>query len=744
MVHELVKKVAFPEGFPEATAGVLLLERKLLITGHENGFVVKWNLDDHTHEILFDSDSSVTTMSKLGDKWIAVGYHSGGLYVIDIDDKVHVTTVKNPEHTKYSRVWRTAWLNNEHLLITSTYGEVRDFQLEAGSKVAETYIRAHSDSVFGIDSIAGKYVATGDYKGNIVIWKFVDGVYQIAQKLNVVGNVQDICWYGEECFAVINASGRIFWIERESSEGIWQIVVEVDIAQSRGICINVTDDGETIFAGTYNEIIQFDLDSHQLETTTVENPRKIFSHINEMYILTGKGLLAFEKKPVKIARELINYKFSKISLLGHTGTGKTTFCNGIISGDVSNIYSTFGKRIFSWELKDKNGVKKRIVFHDHGGQEMVLDTFVPFLKDSDIILLFYKQTDQATFRRSLEILDEIRDKISESTRVYLIQTFVDHEMDAIPSEVIKNLIDDRRVLDVIKVSPAKKIGFDEFKEKVIETINWEKARTMIQSPFINGISETFKILQEKDRRIIPFDEFKQIYQETIHSAISVRHLRFLLDDYTNQGVIEYYPDISDLIVFNDATFNKLRTEIPIFVGHMKGLVEIEHLQKKFDHESFLKMLDEMYLKSGIAIKNESLRVFPHELSAEPLEIPEDFQANLRTVEPDTVFLRHQQIQIAPLIQLLSELSLQCIAVSKNEGLFAWEKNAFVYYFVQEERRGILEKYIKFMFSIGGTKEKVMERLKKQFSTILERLYGPAVELSSQSNKKKVQKHMNLM
>ena len=34
--------------------------------------------------------------------------------------------------------------------------------------------------------------------------------------------------------------------------------------------------------------------------------------------------------------------------------------------------------------------ERRIIFHDHGGQETVLGTYLPFLTDSDIILIFFQ------------------------------------------------------------------------------------------------------------------------------------------------------------------------------------------------------------------------------------------------------------------------------------------------------------------------------------------------------------------
>jgi len=169
---------------------------------------------------------------------------------------------------------------------------------------------------------------------------------------------------------------------------------------------------------------------------------------------------------------------------------------------------------------------------------------------------------------------------------------------------------------------------------------------------------------------------------------------------------------------------------------MKGVVNIKDLNKRFDNEMFLAILDEMYLQSGISIKNGDLRIFPHRLSEKPLEIPEEYTDDLAGQEPSKIFVSYQKVEIGRLIELLSELHLQCVYVTKNEGLFAWEDNAYVYYFVQEERKGIFEKYMRFNYVVGGKKEKTMERLRKDFFKAVERAYGPTIDIINEKSKKK--------
>lgn len=289
---KLSTKVSFPKDFPQATTGILLLERNTLITGHENGFLVEWNIIDGSYQILLKSDSPVTTVAYSGSNRIAVGHHSGGLFVLDLNDKTKVETLRIPKYSVNSRIWRTLWPTDQNLLLTSTYGEITSFY-ESGENWIENYmgLKGHSDSVFSIDSINGKYIATGDYKGRIVVWEFGNNQFSIVHRLGVVGNIQDICWHNEQVFAAITNTGKIYLLESQSrKEKAWQTVVEVNVANNRGVCINITKDGKTIFAGTDGEIIQFDLDSYQSETIDVSNVKRIFSSEDQIYVLTSNGL----------------------------------------------------------------------------------------------------------------------------------------------------------------------------------------------------------------------------------------------------------------------------------------------------------------------------------------------------------------------------------------------------------------------------------------------------------------------
>lgn len=67
-------------------------------------------------------------------------------------------------------------------------------------------MKGHRDSIFGIGSNNGRYIATGDYKGNMIVWELNGSEYDLVQRLSVVGTIQDICGHNEQCFTDINES----------------------------------------------------------------------------------------------------------------------------------------------------------------------------------------------------------------------------------------------------------------------------------------------------------------------------------------------------------------------------------------------------------------------------------------------------------------------------------------------------------------------------------------------------------
>lgn len=725
--------------FPNVITGVFLPNENLLITGHQNGLVIKWDTTKTTYDLLYKCPSKVETISCIDDNKIVVGSNAGNLLVIDLENPKSPDVIQEATYSVHSRVWRTFSPRSDGLVVTSTYGVMNLLDKKPSGQWEKVALSGHSNSVFGLSGYDGNLIASGDYRGNILIWKLKGDEYKIIQRLKINQAVEDIAWHGDETLVIIDQSGRISLFEKlRGNIERWQLVFEIDNASSFGSCIHITEDGKTVFAGTDDEVIQFDIDSQQVGLINIKGARKIFSEGNLVFVLTKGGFQCFERREVEVQAAFIKYRYAKISLVGHTGVGKSTLCNFIITGSAGDIKSTFGKRVWTWILPRDDKLEKRVIFHDHGGQETVLGTFLPLLADSDLILILFQKNDKSTFTTALETLEQLRKNLSPKTNIFLVQTFIDQDVRDFDENLLKRIVDEKKIDGHFEVCPPQGKGIEFLKTQLMKDISWENTRIMIQSQYASGAIETISALAEKDVNVIPFEDLKRYYVETLGLKVSGRHLKFLLRDLSNQGIVDYHPEVSNLVIINDEEFNKLRTNVPIFVETKNGIVSMDELASKFDHREYLAILDSVYQNYNIAIKNRDLRIFPEKLRTEQISIPEPYSVFLKDMpQPEERFLRFQKIEISRLIGALSELNLGCIDASQTDGLFSWGEMACVYYSFRILGDAIRGYKVKCTYFIGGKKKETIDRLKGEFETIVEGLYGPFTPNELNQVKKKV-------
>jgi len=720
MASEIILK--FPKDIPKPSSGVLMVNKNLLITGHENGLVVKWDLNLKSSEILYRFDSEVGTISLSKDNKLAIGSHAGDLIVITFEPSKVIEVIQEATYNKQDRVWRTTWVEDS-ILTTSTYGVMNVLRKVEGKWRKES-LPGHSNSVFALNKLDEKIVASGDYRGNIIIWKQDKGVFNKITELDANGTLQDVTFSKYNNLATINKNGIIFLFEMDFEEPNKSIMFfEIDSARGRGNCIHITEDGSMVFSGTDNEIIQFDLNSQQMELIDIKGNERIFSDDKKIYTLNHEGLLTFDRKEIVTPAEFIKYKHVKVSLIGHTGVGKSTLCNFIMTGSPGELKGTFGKRVWNWVLKGEE-LEKRVIFHDYGGQETVIGTFIPLLKESDIILVLFSKKDRGTLTKAIDAIRQLRSDLRPTTKIFLIETHIDEGVDDINRSLVDKLIGEKEVDAYFKVCPLDGTGIDEFKEKLLGEIAWKDARIMIQSKFTDNLINLVNALQDS-RKNISFKDLQELYKKKFE-FISQHHLKFLLGGLNEQGIVDFIPEISDLVIINDEDYNKLRTNIPIYAEKFQGMINFYELLKQFNPkrldvmDQYIKILDAVYLNNDVAIRNFELRIFPEKLSEGNIDIPPDISRTL-THQYSKRF-RFQKCDNKRLIKALSELNLRIIKASQTEGIFSWNV-ATVYYIFQQIGNAVSGRFIECTYYIGGTKEEICDRLKREFESILEKIYG---------------------
>lgn len=723
----------FPKDGPNVTAGVFLYDGQLLVTGHTNGLVLLWNLRDKTCRKLYSCSDIIQAISCSPKNELVIGSHAGDLVIVTLDG--NVSTIKPGAKTVQDRVWKCEWINENKFVMTSTYGEIAIFTRDSSGNWNKENIYGHGHSVFGLAASSDKaYLATGDYQGNIFIHDAKQD-FRVFERLKVNGNIQGLSWYKNESFAAINSDGRIYIFDRDHE---WKQVSDIQNATGFGNSVCMTNDGQSLFAGTMTEVIQFDNANLQSDSIDISGTVQVFCHNTSVYVLTRYSFLKFERKPVDVKVDLVKFRYMKIGVVGRTRVGKSTLCSQIVYGYPGDGISTQGKKVWTWNLGKIGNLDSKIMFYDYGGQETALSTYLPFLLDSDFILILFSQIDKHSFDEALRIFDKLSKKVSDRTRFFLIQTYTDQPvMPEIDFRKIDSLTKDGRVISNVRVSALKGSGICELKSALEKEISWPTSRIMIQNVYSDAVLRTILSLQANNATALSLNNFmKQFAESNPQLSVLKTHVRFLLESYGNQGMIEYDPKVLDLIVINDPEYNRLKSEVPIVIMQHDGIASIESLRREFEKNKYFDALDAMYLRYKIAIENYELRIFPELLKEDAIVVPGKFSEYLKPGVSETKFMPPQKISTEGLIDALSELKMRCIDASKNDGLFSWDENATIYYSFEKTGTALDGFHLKASYRIGGKNPQICGRLKKVFLTIIEQLYGPFEDIRIQDDDKK--------
>lgn len=712
----------FPKGIPAITAGTIMNNKKIAVTGHKGGFVAFWSRDYKEPIKKFNLESEIECITVSSENKVLIGCNSGDIYFINPSRKYEYTLIRQGNRDKFSRIWRLKWIDTHSFIATSTFGNVLYFKQTDNGLWNSRQLLAHSNSVFGLDFKEG-YLATGDYTGLIVIWKIGNDGFAEIGRITIIGIIQDMKWNNKSSLSAVTRNGHVYYIEFDSQDDLWSVVFDAFVALGNGKSVQFANSGSDLIALTGDELLHINLPSQQIEKQIIEGGVIIYDTFkNSIGVITQNSIVQIKLHDILVPASLVKYRFAKISLIGHTGVGKSTLCDTIIGGKNYEEQSTYGKKVWEWNLTN-NKEDRRILFHDHGGQETVMQTYLPFITDSDILMLLFMKNDISTFHKIEISIPRIKNFISDKSKIILVETWIDQKIDEVPKTKIQQLIDASQAKSCMYVSAKNNMGIEELKTELIDEINWDKARVVIQSKESENTMSLISEFQSKQTYLRPFDYVLSKYNEQ-WGPISTVHLKFLLKNFSSEGIIEYYPEVSNFIIFGGKNYSELRSNIPIFASGNNGIVTITDIEKKFEiYPDYVKIIDHLFLEYRVSIRNGNLRIFPELLrdgDISPSERNIYFQSNTQIVrEVENSNIKHEF-----LIQALSELNLQCIDLTSNQGLFTWDNNAYIYYSFETTGDSIKGKRTKFTFYLSGVKDKYVQRLKASFPSILERLYGP--------------------
>ncbi len=114
------------------TTGSLILENNILVTGHENGVVVSWNIENNERHILYTCSSAITTINSSKKNELIIGSQDGHIVLLKLngDYEVLQTATYNTGHM----TCKSQWLNENSFIASSNYGEIFVFLRDAQSK----------------------------------------------------------------------------------------------------------------------------------------------------------------------------------------------------------------------------------------------------------------------------------------------------------------------------------------------------------------------------------------------------------------------------------------------------------------------------------------------------------------------------------------------------------------------------------------------------------------------------------
>ena len=718
-----IQMLLFDTNLGHCSSSLYIPDSSIMICGHDTGSIsiidVKSGLVKTSLRIA--DVGEITSLSVSSSKQVLAASRKGGIYRFDLTNPNAIEMIRQPTGLVSSTIWRCQWISEDAFCIGGTYGHLEKIQ-RSENGWESTSLDGHVHSIFGLD-VSTEMILAGDWLGAISLRPFDISGPEI-EKVYVSFGVQAATWYQNKAFAAVTRSGGFHYFESETGTGkrVFRRACSADLATARGSSIAFSDDGKSIFIGTLKEIVQFDLVKNVGQRIEVENCVGLWVDGQHLFIVTRSGLLLYEISEIELEIGSEEFRHIKIALLGHTGAGKSTLCSQIATGQPGDQSSTYGERVWTWTQSPD----RRVILHDYGGQEAVVGTFIPFLGDCDMILVLFKRIEYTSLERGLRILEQIEETIPIPIPIVFVETFIDDPMDATYAEdVLKGYLDSGRIRAHVRVSPKRGDGLNELVQYLLNSISWDRAGVMVRSRSALTLTQVIETLRQTGIAGISVKDIAEKYTDVAGQPIQMHHLRFLLRNLSDEGIIQYYPDIMETVIINDREFNELRSKIPNFVNTRGGIVEIHELLEKYKaSEGYVRILDEMYARCEFCVRNNGKRIFPQLLSDRQLAPLPNVLRLLKqnAIRESWVFRPRKRAQLR-LAMGFTDMGLACLDMTAREGLFLKGPHTVLYYQISDIGGALEDRGLKLDWRVGGNISDVCSFLRDDIEKLLVSMFG---------------------
>ena len=723
--------LALPDGCPAATAGVALPGGREAVIGLANGDVYKWDMRDGGYEKMLEGYSRISAID-VRDGALLVSAKDGPLSAIDVDSH-RAETLRQWSQSKSSRIWKCAWLGDGRAVMTSTYGGIYVYERRDGGAWEHSGLHGHVHSVFAV-GVHEELMATGDWSGKIVVWERRNGSYAIASSMYGMGGaVEALVWADRRTLIGIDANGLIRQFELDPSSDRWATVYELDVAVGQGMSVHLAGDKKTLLASTQAEVVQVDLETLQFKTFPLEGAVGFHPEGDAAWVVAEDGVYALPIGAIEESPDMVKYRHIKVSLVGHTGVGKSTLCSTMSrmapAGGTGTeaIKSTLGRRVWPLEIGGgKDPSTHQVMLHDHGGQRSVLPTFLRSSEDSDMVLALFSQKDRGTFDVACESLRGMRaERRNGAARRFLVATHADHDVKDVTDDDLEYAVEDVGASGFLRINALTEDGAKEVRKLFYEQGLWSGASRVVKSKRTRAVEialDYWKGVEGKS--VLGLHDIKSAGVELVGTSIPETHLGYLLRSMDRRGLLTYY-DETKQVVLNDADHERVRSEIPMLAESCKGIVEESRIERKYGASRYAGPVLSALKAGGACVKCRDRLIFPHLLRDGPVDIPGRFRERLQSpLLAGTLDFAAESIDVAELIKAAAGLNLPCVDATRTGALFASDGGAGLYYNVSSTGDDVDGRHSKIEYKVGGTRRVFCEAIADEFKILARRIGGP--------------------
>lgn len=713
--------------FSEIITGYFYDSQNLLVTGHSNGEIILWdNIDADEIQLtkFLQLKGYITSISSLDSDNLIVSSFVGELIIINIKTE-NYDFLHGASYNKQDRIWRISPVDSEHFITSGTYGKYY-FWFKNEGKWDKSDVYPYRDVPFGTTKIEDRLIVSGDYKGRILVWKILSNSLELKSEFFVGYNIKQIVWNDAyKSLIVLGRNGKISYFEFLEDKEIFELIKEFDILLGIGEDIRISQDFRQFIACSSYQILVYNLETNEIKTLEIDNSLNIFPHGEGVFVLKKDGLIFVEISNLIKTLEKTEISYIKVSLIGETGVGKSTLCNLLSEYNLSKIYSTVGKKTWEWNLSDN----KKVFLQDLGGQDTALATSLHYILDSDLILTLFKQTHESTLDKAKELTYLINKDIPNVSKI-LIQTFIDQPNNDVEFINFEQLIKEVGLNLHLSYSKEQSSTLLKLREDLLEFFKNLKFRTVIQS---NTRIDLMKMIASFKREntfpTIKFSALKSLLKE---NSITAAHLKYLLLSLNDEGIIDYFPEISDIIILNDPVYENLKMRIPRWVKSKRGRYKLNDLISELSENDdnkviYIKTIDQIYIKNHYSIELGDYRIFPSNLYLQNQSIAFNPDMYIRNLSQKLI-IDGSEFDYYEFLDYLKEMKLLCEDISQNSGFFFFPgKNVYFYYLIKHRTKlETKESHIEFNIYYGKKDTKILRKFITNLNDALHHLYGDKI------------------